>query len=239
MKICCMIPALNERGNLEELVEKLTTTLRKEKVVYFLLFIIQGQDGSLSLIKKLQTQYKHIDFIFFRKALGVGKAYRVGFKQMMRKLRCYTHILTLDADLNHNPTELPRFLKVARETHADIIIGSRFIHGGKFQDKRLWKRTVSLCTNWLITKLLGIPIRDATSGFRLIKRRVIEELVNHLSETGYPFYMEFILRAHQRKFRMREIAITYIPRKWGVSKMSKIRTFFDYLGFIPSLVTRF
>lgn len=239
MKICCVIPAFNERGNLQELVEKLTTILTKEKVAYSLFFVIQGQDGSLSLLKKLQATYRHINFIFFPNALGIGKAYQIGFKQAIKMFTNCTHILTLDADLNHSPAELPRFLKAERERDADIIIGSRFIRGGKFQDKRIWKRAVSTCVNWCITKFLRIPILDATSGFRLIKRRAIEELASKLSETGYPFYMEFILLAHQRKFRMQEIPITYIPRKWGVSKMSKVGTFLDYLRFLPLALTRF
>lgn len=239
MKICCLIPAFNEKGNLKELIEKLEAFFTKEKIKFFIFFVIQGNDGSSALLSQLKLKHKHIDFICFPVALGIGKAYRVGFEEVAKMPKEYTHILTLDADLNHNPAELPKFFESAKQTHADIIIGSRFVQGGKFQDKRIWKRAVSTLVNRCITKLLKIAIQDATSGFRLIKRRVVEDLTNELSETGYPFYMEFILLAHQRKFRMQEVPITYIPRKWGVSKMSKVRTSIDYLRFISSVFTRF
>lgn len=239
MKICCVIPAFNEKGNLKELIEKLEAFFTKEKIKFFLFFVIQGNDGSSALLSQLKLKHKHIDFICFPVALGIGKAYRVGFKKVAKMPKEYTHILTLDADLNHNPAELPKFLKVAKQTHADIIIGSRFIQGGKFQDKRIWKRAVSTLVNLCITKLLKIPIQDATSGFRLIKRTVVDTLQNTLSENGYPAYMEFILLAHRKKFRMQEVSITYAPRKWGVSKMNTMRTFLDYLFFLPGVFTRF
>ncbi len=239
MRICCLIPAFNEKGNLKELIEKLEAFFTKEKIKFFIFFVIQGNDGSRALLSQLKLKHKHIDFIYFPNALGIGKAYRIGFKKVAKMPKEYTHILTLDADLNHNPAELPKFFESAKSTHADIIIGSRFVQGGKFQDKRIWKKVVSTLVNVCITRLLKIPIQDTTSGFRLIKRTVVDTLQNTLSENEYPAYMEFILLARRKKFRMQEVSITYAPRKWGVSKMNPMRTFLDYLFFLPGVFTRF
>ena len=131
---------------------------------------------------------------------------------------------------NHNRW-VDAFIKAWKKTRADIIIGSRFVKGGKFKDKRLWKKLLSPLVNQLINIILGVKIMDKTSGFRLIKREAVEKVRIHLQETGYPSYMEFILFAHKFGFKIKEVPIVYVPRKWGKSKMNKITTLFEYLHF--------
>lgn len=236
MKILCLIPAYNEKGNLTELVKKLSFQLSKIGLQYELLFIIQGTDGSFNLMKKLEKYYKQIHFLYFPKPLGIGTAYQVGFAQIDKTT---THILTLDADLNHDPVLISQFLQALNKEHADIIIGSRFMKGGQFQDRRIWKRVISFIINILITKLFKIDVHDITSGYRLMKKNVVTAIYKDLKESGYPSYMELILQAKIHGFIIKEIPIKYIPRRWGKSKMNKIKTFFDYLFFFIRILSAF
>lgn len=233
IKILCIIPAYNEAGNLKPLTIQLIQNLKKISSSYQLLFIIQGNDKSDIEIKKLQKKYpKKIKADYFTRPLGIGLAYKIGFDKINKSI---THVLTLDADLNHNPKILRNFFIHLEETKSDIVVGSRFIEKGAFYDKRLWKRIISRCINLFLKVILDLPISDATSGYRLIRSNVITTIRKMLNEKGYPAYLEFILISHKSGFRISEIPIIYTPRVWGKSKMNKIKTFKDYLLFFPKI----
>ncbi len=236
MKIFCVIPAYNEEGNLAELCQRLVTSLKREKIDFKIFFILQGAENNLKLIKRLALKYQKIDYLYFPYALGIGKAYRIGFENIKSN---YTHILTLDADLNHRPEELPKFIKLWKKTKADIIIGSRFIAGGKSFEKRRWKKIASGLINKLINKILNLRIADKSSGYRLINKKVILKIRDKLKERGYPSYIELILLAQKYNFTIREVPITYIPRNWGKSKMSKTKTLIDYFFFLIKIFFNF
>lgn len=233
IKILCIIPAFNEAGNLKPLTMELIRNLKKISRFYRLLFIIQGNDRSDVEIKKLQKKYpKKIKAYYFSRALGIGWAYKTGFDKVNKSA---THVLTLDADLNHDPKILKNFFIQLEKTKSDIVVGSRFIEKGAFYDKRLWKRIISRCINLFLKMILDLPISDATSGYRLIRSNVISTIGKMLKEKGYPAYLEFILISHKCGFRISEIPIIYTPRIWGKSKMNKIKTFRDYLLFLPKI----
>lgn len=236
MRIFCLIPAYNEKGNLVELSRRLISTLVKEKISFKIFFVIQGDKDAYNLLENLKKTYPQIDYIYFPQPLGIGRAYQIGFQHINK---AFTHVLTLDADLNHQPEELPKFLAVWKKSAPDIIIGSRFVPGGKFQDQRAWKKVTSFLVNLVITKFLGIKVHDVTSGYKLIKREVVENIKDHLKETGYPSYMEFMLQAKKSGFKIKEVPINYVPRKWGKSKMGKIKTFLNYLFFLPKALLIF
>ena len=111
--------------------------------------------------------------------------------------------------------------------------------GGHFKDKRLWKRLSSSIVNKLIKNYFKIKVHDISSGFRLIKREVIEKIRGKLKEKGYPAYMELILLARQNGASIGEVPISYIPRKWGKSKMNKLKTSLDYLSFLRRVLINF
>lgn len=234
MKIFCLIPAYNEKGNIEALTEKLVSEFIKQKTKYAILFVIQGDDGSREILDKLKRKNKNIKYLFFKKPLGIGNAYKVGFQSI--DPTC-THVFTLDADLNHNPKYFPQFVSTAIKTKADVVIGSRYMSGGKFLDTRMWKRVISLLMNKFITTILSIPVHDISSGFRLIKINVITKVLPKLRERNYPAYMEFIMYSHKAHFKLREISIVYTPRSWGKSKMNSVNTLRDYLLFLPRIVS--
>ena len=229
MKIFCLIPAFKEKKNLEELIPALYPILSKLCSDFKIFLIIQGSDGSVNLLKKLKPKYKKLDWQYYSNALGIGAAYKTGFMNINDS---FSHVLTLDADLNHDPAVLPEFTEIMKKTNADIVVGSRFVKGGVFADNRAWKKLISYLMNKIIIKLTGIKIHDISSGFRLIKRQVIDDIKNELIETGYPNYMELVIKSARRGFELAEVPITYKARKWGKSKMEKLKTMNDYLKFM-------
>lgn len=229
MKIYCLIPAYDETGNLTELSKRLTAVLNKNKIKYKILYVLQGDKKSCELVKKIHTRNKRIDYIHYPKAIGIGRAYKIGFELINDS---WTHVLTLDADLNHQPEELPKLLHAYNRTQADLIIGSRFIKGGRSNDRRTWKIVTSKLVNLIINKILGVKILDKTSGYRLIHSSLILKIRDLLKEKGYPSYLELLLLTLKNGSSVYEVPITYVPRRWGKSKMGKLKTSIDYFMFL-------
>lgn len=233
MKIIILIPAYNEKGNLEILTKTIERQLKKLKINFKILFVLQGTDGSRELISFLKQKKPYLDFIYYKYPLGIGQAYKIGYQHLDKSC---THVLTMDADLNHDIGDLSRFLHAMTEQKCDVVIGSRFIRGGKFADKRLWKKIASIATNKIVTKIIGIRIKDISSGYRLIKKEVINKIHKKLKNKGYPSYMEFIMLTYKSGFKICEVPITYHARLWGQSKINSFTTFIDYLKFVGSIV---
>jgi len=236
MKIIILIPAYDEKGNLEILIKSIEKQLKKSRINFKILFVLQGTDGSLELISALKQKKPYLDFVYYEQPLGIGCAYKIGYQHLGQN---YTHLLTMDADLNHDIADLPKFLRTMAEQKCDVVIGSRFIKGGEFADKRIWKKVASIATNKIVTKIIGVKIKDISSGYRLIKKGVVDKIHSRLNNKGYPSYMEFIMLAYKSGFKIREIPITYSARRWGQSKISSFTTFIDYLKFITSIVFNF
>lgn len=233
MKIFCLIPAYNEKGNIKILTSRLDRVLSKLSPEYKIFYVIQGNDGSIELLTKLKRKNRHLDWIYFERPLGIGRAYKIGFSKINNH---FSHVLTLDADLNHDPRAIPEFIKEMKKNNTDMVIGSRFIKGGIFDDRRYWKRITSFITNRIITFLVKIKLHDISSGFRFLKREVIEKVGPELSENGYPNYMEMVIKTAKSGYKLSEVPIVYYPRIWGKSKMGKLRTMYDYCGFLGRLI---
>ncbi|MBI3379740.1 glycosyltransferase [Candidatus Gottesmanbacteria bacterium] len=236
MKIFVLIPAYNEKGNLNDLISKIEKEFKKQKIVFKIFFVLQGNDGSRELLAKLKKTKPYLDYIYYEKPLGIGKAYKVGYQYLDKTA---THILTMDADLNHDIIDLSRFIQMMKKNYADLIIGSRFIKGGRFDEKRVWKIIASRLTNKIVTQIMGIKVKDISSGYRFMKKEVAEKVRLNLKYDGYPSYMEFILYANRYGFNIAEIPITYHYRIWGKSKISSFKTLVDYFRFMLSIVFNF
>lgn len=233
MKIFTLIPAYNEKDNLTLLITQLEKEFRKQKIQFKIFFVLQGDDGSRELLDNLKKTKPSLDFVYYKNPLGIGNAYKVGYANVDKTADC---ILTMDADLNHDIRDLPEFITALKNTKSDLVIGSRFVSGGKFDDNRIWKKIASRLTNKLVTALLRIDVKDISSGYRLMKKDVVKNVYPKLKNSGYPSYMEFILAAKRLGFKIAEIPITYHHRIWGESKISSLRTLVDYLRFLSTLV---
>lgn len=234
MSIFCLIPAYNENGNLLLLTERLVFSLKKTGLDFKIFYVLQGNKQSEKIAANLKKKYPFLDYTYHPQPLGVGKAYQIGFQKTDEK---FTHILTMDADLNHDPHQISKFIAKMKKDKCDVVVGSRFSKGGEFSDKRTWKRISSMLINFSVSAALGIKVKDLTSGYRLIKREVVQNVAEKLKEEGYPSYMEFILLTLRSGYKICEIPIKYSSRRWGVSKMRKIPTSIDYLRFLPKILT--
>jgi dolichol-phosphate mannosyltransferase len=177
-------------------------------------------DGTANIVKELMQA--HPDKIFIQERvgkLGLGTAYIHGFKWALANQ--YDYIFEMDADFSHNPLDLDRLL-AACENGADVAIGSRYVKGGATEnwplDRLIYSKGGSLYTR-MIT---GMPVKDPTAGFICYKNKVLAAMqLDHINFIGYAFQIEMKFASWRLGFKLKEVPITFIDRKIGISKMSK------------------
>jgi dolichol-phosphate mannosyltransferase len=151
--------------------------------------------------------------------LGLGTAYIDGFRRGGGAGASY--IYEMDADFSHEPHYLPALLE-ATETRHDLTLGSRYIHGGGTTDWGAIRKFISRGGNIYARLILGLPVMDATGGFRCYRRRVLETIdLSAIRSNGYSFQIEMVYRTMQAGFRIGEIPIIFSDRRVGSSKMSR------------------
>ena len=224
IKIALVIPAYFERENLPELTDRLLASLDKLRIEFKITYVIQGDDGSREFLLSLNDN--HVNFLYYPEPLGVAAAFLAGFKEVVGHA---DYILTMDADLNHQPEEIYRLWECQKKTNADIVIGSRHIQGGKIIRMPLWKKFAGKAMNKIINIFSGIKVADKTSGFRIYKPEVIRCVMEKVQATNFEFYPEVIMVAHKAGFTFAETPITFIFRKKGESKMNKFQTIIGYM----------
>ena len=211
-----IVPTYNERENISRLIQ---AVLEKDPRLDVLVVDDGSPDGTGDIVQNLGAQNDRVHLLRRPKKLGLGTAYIAGFKWSLE--RRYDYTFEMDADFSHDPGHLPEFLR-AIET-ADLVLGSRYRHG---------KVTV---VNWPIKRLLlsyyanvyarivtGLPLWDATGGYKVYRRTVLESIdLDDVRSNGYAFQIEMSFRAWRKKFRIVEIPIVFVDRTEGTSKMSK------------------
>jgi dolichol-phosphate mannosyltransferase len=211
-----IVPTFNERENISRLIDAvLSQDLRTEVLV-----VDDGSpDGTGEIVDARTADDTRVHVIHRAKKLGLGTAYLAGFKWALE--HDYEFIFEMDADFSHDPGHIPQFLESVRD--ADLVLGSRYREG---------KVTV---VNWPIARLIlsysanlyarfvtGLPLFDATGGFKCFRRRVLETIdLADVRSNGYAFQIEMSFRAWRKGFRIVEIPIVFVDRTEGESKMSK------------------
>ena len=217
MKKIVIIPTYNEKENIAAIINAVIVLGNQ----YHVLVVDDGSpDGTANIVKELMQA--HPDKIFIQERvgkLGLGTAYIHGFKLALANQ--YDYIFEMDADFSHNPLDLDRLL-AACENGADVAIGSRYVQGGATEnwplDRLIYSKGGSLYTR-MIT---GMPVKDPTAGFICYKNKVLAAMqLDHISFIGYAFQIEMKFASWRLGFKLKEVPITFIDRKIGVSKMSK------------------
>lgn len=174
-------------------------------------------DHTADTVKILANTYS-IHLIERAGKFGIGSAYITGFKKALELSA--DMIFEMDADLSHDPDDVPRMLEAAQ--HADLVIGSRKIAGGKIIGWGKGRKAISAGAMWLSRTALGIKAKDVTAGFRCFRRKVLESIdLTSIHSNGYAFQEEILFRTQQKGFRIMEIPVTFIDRREGRSKLSK------------------
>jgi glycosyltransferase involved in cell wall biosynthesis len=215
-----VVPCHNESGNLEKLVSRLSEVLKKEAKPFEIIIVNDNsRDDSKQVLDRLKKKFKELRYINRTTDPGVGNAKRAGFAAAQGEF-----IITMDGDLSHDPYELPKFLRL--KDKYDIICGSRYISHGRAHMN--WSRKlISGMFNLTFRTLIGIKVRDFTSGYRLIRRNVFDKV--KLESHGFGIYIEIPLKAHIYGFRLTEVPITYHKREYGTSNLSYLKQGPEYV----------
>ena len=149
---------------------------------------------------------------------GLGTAYIAGFKYALQNN--YDFIFEMDADFSHDPNELKNFLIAIKEN--DLVLGSRYIYGVRVLNWPMARLLLSFFASVYTRIITGMPIKDATGGFKCFRRSVLEAIdLNKVRSNGYSFQIEMTFKAYCKGFKIKEIPIIFIDRVKGKSKMSK------------------
>lgn len=214
MRTLVVVPTYDERANIDELV---TRTLAVPDVD-LLVVDDASPDGTGQRADELAADEPRMRVLHREGKAGLGSAYRTGLGLGLDE--GYDVLVEMDADLSHDPGVLPELLAGARDH--DLVIGSRYVPGGGVQNWPLHRRVLSAGGNRYVRLLTGIPVRDATSGFRAYRAEVLEAIdVRALRSDGYSFQLETALQAWLAGFRVAEVPITFVERVAGASKISR------------------
>ena len=215
MKTLVISPTYNERKNIKQLVDMV---IGENPELHLLIVDDNSPDGTGEKVKKLQTEYKNLFLETRPKKSGLGTAYIFGFKWALEKK--YDNIIQMDADLSHNPKDLPRMVNNLHKY--DLVIGSRYINGISVVNWPLRRLILSYGANAYSRVITGMPIMDGTGGFKAWKSSVLSSIdLDSVKSQGYSFQIEMNFRAWVKKFNIKEIPIIFSDRTIGQSKMSK------------------
>jgi glycosyltransferase involved in cell wall biosynthesis len=175
-------------------------------------------DGTGEIVRRIADREDRVSLVERPEKGGLASAYLDGF--VLAIAERYELIVEMDADLSHRPEELGRLLEGAETNH--VTIGSRYVPGGAVQNWSLIRRILSRGGNIYVRLLLGLPVKDSTSGFRVYRREALRELITHqLRSEGYAFQIELAYRAWRRGMTVGEVPITFEERRHGQSKISR------------------
>lgn len=214
------IPTYNESENIATLIGQLEKVFTKLPAWQFDILIIDDEspDGTADIVKLLQKTYRNLHLISGKKK-GLGVAYRRGFQHILQNFNP-DFIFQMDADLQHNPQDIPRFLEKTKEGY-EFIIGSRYIPGGDYPNWSFKRKLYSWGANLIARYIAGIyHIEDCTSGFRCISTRFLRSFdLNSLSGNGYAFQMSLLHAASKKRIPITQIPILFPSRSKGKSKL--------------------
>ena len=208
-------PTYNERDNLEALVAGVFEVLPEADI---LVVDDASPDGTGELADEMAARETRVEVMHRTGKLGLGTAYLAGFAWGLE--RGYEYIFEMDADLSHDPKYLPSFLE-ALEGGADLVIGSRNIPGGDVEGWGPFRHFLSKGGSLYSRTILGLGIRDLTSGYKAFRRNVLESInLNEVHSEGYSFQIELTYRAVLQGFSIVEVPIVFVDRRAGQSNMS-------------------
>jgi len=213
MRAVVCLPTYNERDNLEPMVRALG-----EHGVRVLVIDDASPDGTGEVADRLAVDLAYVDVLHRPRKEGLGPAYLAGFRRALETDA--ELVLEIDCDFSHNPADVPRLIAAAED--ADLVLGSRYVAGGRVENWSSLRRFVSAGGSLYARVVLGVGVRDLTGGFKCYRRAVLETIdLDAISSLGYAFQIETTYRALRAGFRVVEVPITFADREAGRSKMSR------------------
>jgi len=210
-----IIPTYNESENVERIIARARAAVPHADI---LIADDNSPDGTGKLADALAAADDHIHVMHRLGKEGLGAAYLAGFEWGINK--DYDVLVEMDADGSHQPEQLPLLLDAT--TDADLVLGSRWVEGGKVVNWPKSREILSRGGNLWTRIALGIPLKDATGGFRAFRRQTLLGIgLDNVASAGYCFQVDLAWRALKAGYRVVEVPITFIEREYGDSKMSR------------------
>ncbi len=214
-KTLVVTPTYNEADNIEKFIGQV---LAQGPSIEMLIVDDSSPDGTAAIVERMMEREKRIHILKRPGKMGLGTAYVDGFRYAIKE--GYDFIFEMDADFSHNPEEVPRFLEKAKEF--DLVIGSRYTNGVRVVNWPIRRLLLSYAANVYTRVITGMPIKDATGGFKCFRRRVLESIdLDRVHSNGYAFQIEMNFKAYSKGFRLTEHPIIFVDRASGLSKMSR------------------
>lgn len=215
MRIAAVVPTYNEAENLPNLVSALFSLALDMAV---LVVDDNSPDGTGAVAEALKRNYPRLDVMHRPGKRGLRSAYLGGFAQVLSAGA--QAVLQIDADMSHDPGRVPEFHEALKTS--DLVLGSRYIPGGSLDNAwPRWRRGLSAFGNLYARSILGAPITDITTGFRLWRAETLREMpLDRIKSSGYVFLVEMAYMAHCLEYRIKEVPIHFAERRHGSSKMS-------------------
>ena len=215
LKTLVVIPTYNERQNIETVLERVLDAGPNIEVV---VVDDSSPDGTADIVKRAAGSNPRIGIIEREGKQGLGTAYIRGFKHALEAGA--ELVIQMDADLSHDPKYIPDMLEAVR-SH-DLVVGSRYIKGVNVVNWPMERLMLSYMANVYTRVITGMPVHDATGGFKCFRREVLEAIdLDDVISDGYCFQIEMNFRAWRKGFRICEVPIVFVDRHSGTSKMSK------------------
>jgi dolichol-phosphate mannosyltransferase len=228
-RVLVVTPTYNERDNLEVFLQGLFAVLPD---VHAMVVDDASPDGTGELAGALASTDARVRVMHRPGKLGIGSAYLDAFRWGIKQ--GYDVLVEMDTDLSHDPKYLPAMLQ-ALEGGADLVIGSRNVPGGGVDGWGVGRHVLSKGGSLYSRALLGLGIRDLTSGYKMFRRQVLEGIdMSAVESEGYSFQIELTYRAVRKGFRVAEVPIVFVDRRAGHSKMSR-RIFAEAVLMVPRL----
>jgi len=213
MRVTVCLPTYNERENLEPMVRALG-----RHGVRILVIDDGSPDGTGEIADRLAEELDFVDVLHRETKEGLGRAYLAGFARALADGA--NLVLEMDCDFSHDPADVPRLIAAAED--ADLVLGSRYVSGGGVRNWGAVRRLISAAGS-IYTRMLLMPVRDPTGGFKCFRRAVLETIeLDRVTSRGYAFQIELTYRALRKGFRVVEVPIVFADREVGHSKMSRV-----------------
>ncbi|MCX5781212.1 MAG: polyprenol monophosphomannose synthase [Elusimicrobia bacterium] len=217
MEILAMIPTYNEAENIERMIKEILDLPLNIEVLVVDDF---SPDGTYKLVENIMKNEKRVHLLLRKENRGRGFASIDGYKKALElgaKL-----ILEMDGDGSHAPKYIPSIYEKMKTSNADIVSGSRFIEGGKDEDRPITRKIISAFAKKYLYLILGIKLKDPSSGFRLIKKEVLEKITPLLKAKDPFIITEVYFYAQKYAFKLAESPIEFFQRLAGTSKLDPL-----------------
>ena len=217
-----VIPTYNEAENVKWLIPAVLNILEGAGWRAVVLVVDDSSpDGTADVVRWIAASRPGVDLLQRPGKLGIGSAYIDGFRRALERHGWADYICEMDADGSHPPETLLEMLEHAERSGADVVIGSRYVPGGGWVEGSIYRVLVSRGANLLARISTGVRVRDATSGFRVIRSTALQKIIDRLTElwSGYVFQVQLLHLLHDAGCRIEEYPLRFLPRKAGKSKL--------------------